>query len=201
MQYQIETAKALARWRRTGMPTILVCLTVVIGTVDVCVGGSPPGALPQTDYQRQDSDPAWLAYAAQFHGHLGPWAAAGARLGAAGRMAVGAQGYFDLEVTAQGPFERPPRSCFLDGLQVSTGATWGKGNIHREIGPQIVVRVTNTRTRQSAEVRPTDALLGLLVSIKPKKLVKPSEEQLEKLARQIARMPAEKLLIVTLLKQ
>ena len=61
----------------------------------VCLGREPMPQLPKPDYERLDSDPEWLAYAAQFHGHLGPWATAGTRLGMAGVREVGATGYFD----------------------------------------------------------------------------------------------------------
>jgi len=111
--------------------------------------------LPKPHYQPKPTDPAWLAQAVQFHGHLGPWATAGVRFGVAGRQAVGAQGYFDLQVRCQGPLERPPRACFLDGLQVGTGATMGKRNIHWEPGEELIVWVKNTRTGQTAELRPT----------------------------------------------
>ena len=83
--------------------------------------------LPQPHYQRQASDPAWLATVVQFHGHLGPAVVAGARMGTAGLRAVEAQGFFDVEVTCEGPLAKPPQSCFLDGVQVATGATMGKG--------------------------------------------------------------------------
>ena len=102
--------------------------------------------LPQPHYQRLDSDPAWLAYAAQFHGRLGPWATAGTRLGMAGLREVEAQDYFDVRVTCEGPFAKPPQSCFLDGLQVATGATFGKRNLSWVKADEIVVRVKNTKT-------------------------------------------------------
>ena len=113
-------------------------------------------------------DPAWLKQAVQFHGHLGPWAAAGLRLGLAGKDAVAAEGYFDVEVVIEGPFVKPPSSCFLDGVQVATGATWGKRNIEWLKAESIVLRVKNTRTGRTAEVRPTPALLKLATSFKPK---------------------------------
>ena len=90
----------------------------------------PQHRLPKPRYEHRDSDPAWLESIVQFHGHLGPSIIAGARLGMAGLQAVDAKGYFDVEVTCEGPFVKPPQSCFLDGLQVSTGATMGKRNLN-----------------------------------------------------------------------
>ena len=59
--------------------------------------------LPQPDYHRQPGDPDWLAQVVQFHGHLGPSVVAGARMGMIGLRAVEAKGYFDVEVTCDGP--------------------------------------------------------------------------------------------------
>ena len=69
----------------------------------------------------------------------------------AGMREVDAKGYFDVEVVAEGPFAKPPTSCFLDGLQVATGATWGKRNIEsiEKDTEDFVVRVKNTRTTKS----------------------------------------------------
>ncbi|NQT13688.1 MAG: hypothetical protein HQ582_13125 [Planctomycetes bacterium] len=163
--------------------------------------------LPQPDYERLDSDPEWLAYAAQFHGHLGPWAAAGTRLGMAAVREVDATGYFDVEVICEGPFVKPPKSCFLDGLQVATGATLGKRNIHWTGNPtdDIVVRVRNTRTGAQAEVRPTDRLLKILGTLKPRikatDAAKPEDHAddhaVEALARTIAALPDREILVVT----
>lgn len=165
--------------------------------------------LPQPHYRRVESDPAWLAYAAQFHGHLGPWATAGTRLGMAGLRHVGAEGYFDVEVTCEGPFAAPPRSCFLDGVQVATGATLGKRNLACIEADQIVVRVKNTRTGDHVEIRPTPKLWELLHSFQPKPKAEQVEsdrhdhdetthqdEIVEALARKIAAMPETELLTV-----
>ena len=176
--------------------------------------------LPKPHYQPKPTDPAWLAQAVQFHGHLGPWATAGVRFGVAGRQAVGAQGYFDLEVRCQGPLERPPRACFLDGLQVGTGATLGKRNLHWEPGEELIVWVKNTRTGQTAQLRPTASFWQLLTAAKTKS--KPTgaagqeqalehdhdhehgpqtsaDDPVEAAARQIATLPEAKILTVQIL--
>jgi hypothetical protein len=165
--------------------------------------------LPQPRYRRDGSDPAWLDFAVRFHGHLGPWAVAGTRLGMAGRQAVDAGGYFDVEVTCDGPLQRPPQSCFLDGLQLATGATLGKRNLHWMASDTLVVRISNTRTGQQAEVRPTDALSAMLVSLKPPGKVGPRhgvddprpadplQDHLEAIARKIAALSDGEILTVT----
>ena len=123
--------------------------------------------LPQPDYQRQPSDPPWLANVVQFHGHLGPAVVAGARMGMLGLRAVEAKGYFDVEVTCEGPMAKPPQACFLDGVQVATGATMGKRSLQWVQADRILVRVKNTRTGRVVDVRPTPALMELLAAFKP----------------------------------
>ena len=76
-----------------------------------------------------------------------------------GLRAVEANGFFDIEVTCEGPFARPPQACFLDGVQVATGATMGKRTINWVQADQIVVRLKNTRTGKAAELRPTPELM------------------------------------------
>jgi formylmethanofuran dehydrogenase subunit E len=184
-----------------------------LGLATCSAGEEPMCSLPKPDYHREASDPDWLAYAAQFHGHLGPWATAGSRAGMCARRAVAAEGYFDLEVTVEGPLVKPPQSCFLDGLQVSTGATWGKRNVKWIEADQIVVRVKNTRSGKMAEVRPTPALSKLVTSFKPRpKAVGTAaiqdqgdhehEDRLaETIARRIARLPEQQILEVTFPQQ
>ena len=164
--------------------------------------------LPTPDYHRQRSDPAWLAEVVQLHGHLGPSVVAGARMGMIGRNAVGAKGYFDVEVTCDGPLAQPPQSCFLDGIQAATGATTGKRTLNWVQADKLVVRVRNTQNGKTVELRPTPALLGLLVSSKPEaKSVaghgpgQHDHEQLEQIARKIAAMPNDEIASVTILNE
>jgi len=107
-----------------------------------------------------------MATVVQFHGHLGPAVIAGARMGMIGLRAVEAKGYFDVEVTCEGPLAKPPKSCFLDGLQVATGATMGKRALQWVEADRIMVRVKNTRTGVVAELRPTTTLMDLLTAFK-----------------------------------
>ncbi len=161
--------------------------------------------LPTPDYHQQPSDPAWLAPVVQLHGHLGPSVVAGARMGMIGRDAVGAKGYFDVEVTCDGPLAQPPQACFLDGIQAATGATTGKRTLNWVQADNLVVRVRNTQNGKTAELRPTPALMELLASFKaqPKAGVEhgPGEqdhERLEAIARKIAVMPDSEVATVTL---
>ena len=111
----------------------------------MCFSEEIKNCLPQPHYQQQESDPSWLKTTVQLHGHLGPMVSFGARMGMASLRAVDAKGYFDVEVTCEGPFANPPASCFLDGVQIATGATMGKRNLHWIDSKRIVVRVKNTK--------------------------------------------------------
>lgn len=158
--------------------------------------------LPAPDYRSLPTDPPWLGRVVQFHGHLGPAVVAGARMGMAAVEAVGAKGYFDVEVTCRGPFTRPPQACFLDGVQVATGATMGKRTLVWEPAFDIVVRVKNVRNGKTAEVRPTPALAELLGASQspPQGTHGPSaqdHERLEATSRKIAVMPVKELMSIT----
>jgi formylmethanofuran dehydrogenase subunit E len=163
----------------------------------ICTANEPPVQLPQPQYHKNPSDPAWLEFTVQIHGHLGPSVVAGARMGMAGLRAVDAKGYFDIEVWCEGPMARPPQSCFLDGLQLGTGATLGKRNLQWTQADQIVVRVKNTRTGRTAELRPTPALLAILTGLAQQAEAdgqdterhEPFQEHLEAAARKIASLP------------
>jgi formylmethanofuran dehydrogenase subunit E len=174
-----------------------ILLLVLFGLPTMTTAADPESQLPQPDYQRQPSDPTWLASVVQFHGHLGPAVVAGARMGMIGLRAVEAKGYFDVEVTCEGPMAKPPQACFLDGVQVATGATMGKRSLQWVQADQILVRVKNTRTGRIVDVRPTPALMELLAAFKPQAKVgtghgpesKADDEHLAAVARKIATMP------------
>ena len=179
-----------------------VVLVWLCGPAGLCVAAEQLNRLPQPDYERQSTDPAWLAQVVQFHGHLGPSVVAGARIGMAGLRAIEAKGYFDVEVVCEGPFARPPQACFLDGLQVTTGATLGKRTLQWVQADRIAVRFKNTRTGKTAELRPTPALLDLLPFFKARSKTasgggtdrKADHARLESVARKIAAMPESEII-------
>jgi formylmethanofuran dehydrogenase subunit E len=163
----------------------------------VCVAAEPVNRLPRPYYERQSNDPTWPAQVVQFHGHLGPSVVAGARIGMAGLRAIEAKGYFDVEIVCEGPFALPPQACFLDGLQVATGATLEKRTVQWVQADRIAVRFKNTRTGKTAVLRPAPALAGLLPSSKARLKTaggggtdrKTDDARLESAARKIAAMP------------
>ena len=92
---------------------------------------------------------------------------------------------------------RPPQACFLDGVQVATGATLGKRTLQWVQADQILVRVKNSQTGKTVELRPTPAMMDLLAVFKSQPTAgaghgpgaKADDEQLAVVARRIAVMP------------
>jgi len=185
--------------------TCTLSLALALGAGTAALAEEGIEGLPRPHYHREAADPAWLAYAAQFHGHIGPWATSGLRAGMAARRAVGAQGYFDVRIEVEGPLVKPPHSCFLDGLQISSGATLGKRNLEWKKAEKLVVRATNTKTGKTAEVRPTPALLELIATMKPDPVDSDEhqhgEGSPEAIARRIAAMPQKELFTVTIVEK
>ena len=63
----------------------------------------------------------------RFHGHLGPYAVLGYKMGKIACEKLGADP-FEKKVTVS-TGTTPPISCIVDGIQVGSGCTLGKGNI------------------------------------------------------------------------
>jgi formylmethanofuran dehydrogenase subunit E len=134
-------------------------------------------------------------------------------MGAAGLRAARADGYFDVDITVEGPLAQPPQACFLDGLQVATGATLGKRNLKWVEAPRLAVSVRNVRTGKVVVVRPTAAMLEWIAAAKgpamsPANLnhaaAGPGEEHGEKdadtldvVARRIAKAPESEILTIS----
>jgi formylmethanofuran dehydrogenase subunit E len=69
----------------------------------------------------------------ELHGHFGPYVVLGYRAGLIARRVLKSPGYFDLKAVVEGPLAPPP-SCFIDGVQLGSGATLGKRNIEVRAG-------------------------------------------------------------------
>ncbi len=86
-----------------------------------------------------------------FHGHLGPYVALGLRIGERLLALLQPRPHFGLHVAVVCPLAPPP-SCLLDGLQLATGATYGKQNLLATAGEAIVVTARNLDTGATTEV-------------------------------------------------
>lgn len=92
-----------------------------------------------------------------FHGHLGPYLALGILAGETALAMLKCEKYFGLEVKVWGASEKP-KSCLIDGLQLSTGATYGKGNIHKLHGERIEISVRGVKDKKEIIIQFKKAL-------------------------------------------
>ncbi|HOR42209.1 MAG TPA: formylmethanofuran dehydrogenase subunit E family protein [Atribacterota bacterium] len=76
----------------------------------------------------------------KLHGHSGPYLNLGIRMGLLALDQLDAKGYFGLSTEVELEY-RTPMSCLIDGLQISTGCTMGKGNIKVKNNP-VPIKVT-----------------------------------------------------------
>ena len=63
----------------------------------------------------------------KFHGHIGPYAVIGYKMGLIANRMLGSNPFSKKAVVWTGT--NPPISCIVDGIQISSGCTFGKGNI------------------------------------------------------------------------
>ncbi|MFH1413419.1 MAG: formylmethanofuran dehydrogenase subunit E family protein [Candidatus Omnitrophota bacterium] len=88
-----------------------------------------------------------LTEAIRFHGHLGPYLVLGLKAGDLALKKLKCKKYFRLTVKVWGASDKP-KSCLVDGLQLSTGATYGKGNITKLNGSIIKLVVKDSDNSQ-----------------------------------------------------
>ena len=139
----------------------LFVMFCVAGFAGVCLAADAIEKLPRPHYRPQKSDPSWLKIAAAVPRPSRPDDGVRGRMGMAALRAVDAKGYFDVEIKCEGPMAKPPASCFLDGLQISTGATMGKRNLEWVDAKKIVVYVKNTETGKTAIVAAHRRISGI----------------------------------------
>jgi formylmethanofuran dehydrogenase subunit E len=83
----------------------------------------------------------------KFHGHLGPYLVLGLLAGEFALKKLRAKKYFGFKVKVWGAGKKP-KSCLIDGLQLSTGATYGKGNIQKEEAKEIRILFHNFKNNR-----------------------------------------------------
>ena len=93
-----------------------------------------------------------LKEAVKFHGHLGAFLVLGLKAGLYANKKLGknnAEMHACIETEPS-----PPRSCFVDGVQVATGCTMGKRNIELRNGNQLSVKFVKGDRRLMLRVKP-----------------------------------------------
>jgi formylmethanofuran dehydrogenase subunit E len=122
--------------------------------------------------------------AVEFHGHLGPYLVLGIRIGLLALRELSSLGYEGIEALVK-TGDVPSLSCLLDGIQVSTGCTMGKGNI-RSVPPGIAEADFSTRER-TVTIRVSGEIIDEI------KIWRESYATLEEIALSISKRPDEVL--------
>ena len=126
-----------------------------------------------------------LKEAVKFHGHLGPYLVLGILAGELAIQRLKCRKYFGLKVKAWGATKKP-KSCLIDGLQLSSGATYGKGNINRLSANRVKIEFIDCQNNRKLSLRINDCIEKLLREAK-------THTQAEALARSLYRAPCVKI--------
>ena len=95
----------------------------------------------------------YLDVALAFHGHKCPAMPMGLRAGLAAMKALGVERAKDKELVVESETgEGHAAGCFLDGLMVATGATYGKGNIKKLFYNKMAFTLTDVKTGRAVRV-------------------------------------------------
>jgi formylmethanofuran dehydrogenase subunit E len=126
-----------------------------------------------------------LEDAIRFHGHLGPFLVLGLRAGLIATNYLG-RSYFELKARVE-TAPHPPRSCFVDGIQFTSGCTTGKSNLAIEAGSNVSAMFI--RGERSIAVAVQDHVLRLLDHLS-------SNEQVEKVSRELIEKADDELFTI-----
>jgi len=102
-----------------------------------------------------------LERAKEFSGHVGPYLTVGLRMGERALKKLGCERYTGMVIQMECVRKAP--CCFLvDGLQLSTGCTFGNRNILFISSPRIRVSFTSTRTGERVNCVLADGLRSMI---------------------------------------
>ncbi|MCX5817499.1 MAG: FmdE family protein [Proteobacteria bacterium] len=91
--------------------------------------------------------------ALKFHGHKCPAMPMGLRAGLAAMTALGVERAKDKELVVESETgEGHAAGCFLDGVMVATGATYGKGNIKKLFYNKMAFTLIDVKTGRAVRV-------------------------------------------------
>jgi formylmethanofuran dehydrogenase subunit E len=126
-----------------------------------------------------------LNRAIDFHGHLGPYLVLGMLMGDLAINKLKCKKHFGVRVIVRGALNRP-KSCLIDGIQISAGCTYGKGNIKKINGKKIEVFFENLANNKKLRVFLQEDLITRLNSLS-------GHRPYESFARQLLKIRPEKL--------
>ena len=128
-----------------------------------------------------------LSIAVNFHGHMGAFLVLGLKAGLLANETLGKDNFETRVVVETQPF--PPCSCFVDGIQVTTGCTMGKGNIRLEKGDLL----TATFTKGSRKLK-----LSLKAEVFKELMKVSSKKESEQIALKLVEAPIRELFDIEL---
>lgn len=124
----------------------------------------------------------------EFHGHLGPFVVVGFRMGEAANEALGADPFGKTALVLTGG--KTPRSCVVDGVQLSSGCTLGKGEIAIVDQGEVAAVFFSKTSRRSLKVKLKDPILERITAT--------PREEMEALAAELYSKGVEDLFEVRL---
>jgi len=131
--------------------------------------------------------------AVDFHGHLGPFLVIGVRMGLIGlRELELKEGAEKLHVTALLKYS-VPFSCVLDGLQVTTGCTFGNQKLTLKNSLSITAEFQLPNKKQATVTINQNTFDNLKRKLLTEKA---SNHEMQKLAQLMASMPEKDLFVI-----
>jgi len=135
-----------------------------------------------------DRKSSLLRSAIRFHGHLGPYLVLGLRMGLVANRILQPRGPHGLSATVWTK-RSPPESCMLDGIQVSSGCTLGKGNLRVKNASRMRARFR--KGNRSLLVEPSEETARMLLRVSKRGF----QDRLQELAFSLNSMPDRDLLV------
>lgn len=117
-----------------------------------------------------------------FHGHLGPYLVFGLRMGTIAVQQLKPKHIHELSATVW-TRTSPPQSCVLDGIQISSSCTLGKGNIRVKESQRTKARFRTGN--HTLVIEPTEKAQALLSRVSRRS----PQLEVQKIALALHRMP------------
>lgn len=136
---------------------------------------------------------AILERAIEFHGHYGPFLVMGVRMGLIGLRALNSEkGDKRLQVTAALEYSIP-FSCVLDGIQVTTGCTFGNQRLTLKNAPSISAEFQLSKKKQVTVAVNQLAFNEVKMRVLAEKI---SSSKMEELAQRLRSVPEKDLFVI-----
>ncbi len=130
-----------------------------------------------------NADEESLLRISEFHGHLGPYVVVGFRMGLVANRLLGDDPFAKSAIVLTGG--KTPQSCVVDGVQLSSGCTLGKGNIAVIDHGKVAAIFTSKENGEIVKVTLREEISNRITSSAP--------ERLEVLAEELYSVPDEQM--------